>query len=163
MIVIPRAYAFTSAGAGRQGLDGKGKYGLVGLNAIDLPIVVDGINEKGLVGGVLYFPGYAGYAAADTVDAGTALAPWEVVTWALSNFATVAEIKAAIGDIAVVDTVLTAMNMVPPLHFTFHDETGASLVVEPIDGKLQDPRQPRRGDDQLADVRLAPHQPAGTT
>ena len=137
MIVIPRAYAFTSAALDGKGMAWKGKYGVVGLNAIDLPVVVDGINEKGLVGGVLYFPGYAGYAEAGTVDPGTALAPWEVVTWALSSFATVAEVKAAIAGIAVVDTVLTAMDMVPPLHFTFHDETGASLVVEPIDGKLQ--------------------------
>jgi choloylglycine hydrolase len=136
MIVIPRAYAFTGTTPEGKGLAWKGKYGLVGLNAAGLPVVVDGLNEKGLVGGILYFPGYAGYADAKTVDPETALAPWEVLTWALSSFATVAEVKAAIADIAVVGTVLPAMDMVPPLHFTFHDETGASLVVEPIDGRL---------------------------
>lgn len=137
VIVIPRGYGFASAASADNAFSWKGKYGIVGMNGVGLPVIIDGMNEKGLVGGVLYFPDYAGYADAKTADPKTALAPWEVVTWALSNFATIAEIKAAIGNVSVVGTVLSAMNIVPPFHYTFHDATGASLVVEPIDGKLK--------------------------
>lgn len=137
MIVIPRGYAFSSDAPGAVGLKWKGKYASAGLNGAGLPVIVDGINEKGLVGGVLYFPGYAGYADPKAAGPKSAMAPWEVVTWALSNFATVAEIRAALTDVSVVDVVLPAMGIVPPLHYTFHDETGASLVVEPVGGKLK--------------------------
>lgn len=137
VVVIPRGYAFTSDAPANTGLKWTGKYAAVGMNGVGLPIIVDGMNEKGLVGGVLYFPGYAAYAKPKTNGDKTALAPWEVVTWALSNFSTIAEVKAAIADISVVDVVLPALGIVPPFHYTFHDETGASLVVEPIDGKLK--------------------------
>ena len=37
------------------------KYGFVGMNSASLPIVSDGINEKGLIVGENEFPGYDGY------------------------------------------------------------------------------------------------------
>jgi len=56
VIVIPRGYQLQ--GTGPDGRPGSGlaytsKYGVVGLNGLKLPIVVDGMNEKGLVGGAL--------------------------------------------------------------------------------------------------------------
>ena len=137
MIVIPRDYAFTGAAPDGKGIDWTAQYGVVGLNGVDMPIVVDGLNEKGLVGGILYFPGYADYADPAKIEGKTALTPWEVVTWALTRFATVAEVKAAIADVAVVEAVMPALDMVPPFHYTFHDATGASLVVEPLGGELK--------------------------
>jgi len=137
MMVVPRGYSFTSVVTDGKGIDWTGKYGVVGLNAFDLPEVVDGVNEKGLAGGILYFPGYAGYADAKDIDAKSGLAPWEVLTWALTQYTTVAEVKAAIADISVVGVVESSLGMVPPFHYVFHDESGASLVVEPVDGKLK--------------------------
>jgi choloylglycine hydrolase len=95
------------------------------------------MNEKGLVGGILYFPGFAGYADATKAAPARSLAPWEVLTWALTSFATVAEVKAAIGEIAIVDIVEETMKITPPVHYTLHDATGASLVIEPVEGKLK--------------------------
>ncbi len=59
------------------------------------------------------------------------------MSWALTNFSTVAEVKAALGSIAVIDVKQPNMGFAPPVHYTLHDATGASIVIEPIDGKLK--------------------------
>lgn len=137
-IVIPRQHALTSVTAGnRPGLAWQSKYAAVGLNAFGIPALLDGVNEKGLAGGLLYFPGFAGYADPATTDPAKSLAPWDFLTWALTNFATVAEVRAAIDGIAIVDVVQPTMGIAPPAHFTLHDASGASLVIEPIGGELK--------------------------
>lgn len=137
-LVIPRNYKLTATGTGgKPSMSWTGKYAAVGMNALGAAALVDGMNEKGLVGGILYFPGFAGYADPAKVDPAKSLAPWEILTWALTSFATVAEVKAALGDIAVVNIVEETMKITPPVHYTLHDATGASLVIEPVDGKLK--------------------------
>ncbi len=56
---------------------------------------------------------------------------------ALTSFSTVEEVKQAIKSISVIDVKQADMGFVPPVHYTLHDATGASIVVEPIDGKLK--------------------------
>lgn len=137
-MVIPRNYKLASTGAdGKPAASWTGKYAAVGLNALGVTALVDGMNEKGLVGGILYFPGFAGYADAAKSDPAKSLAPWDVLTWALTNFATVAEVKAALEGMTVISVEQPLMKMVPPVHYTLHDASGASLVIEPIDGKLK--------------------------
>lgn len=137
-IVIPRHFAFHATGAGgKSAWSWKSRYAIAGLNAFGLPVVVDGLNEKGLTGGVLYFPGFASYAKPETVDASHALAPWDFLTWALANFASVAELREALATISIVEARQPTLGIVPPFHYTLHDSSGGSLVVEPIDGKLK--------------------------
>ena len=137
-IVLPRQFAFTATGpGGKPGLVWSSKYGAVGLNAFGLPILTDGMNEKGLAGGILYFPGYADYADAAKSDPAKALAPWEFLTWALTSFASVAEVKAAIAGIAIIDVAQPNLGITPPFHYTLHDASGASIVVEPVNGALK--------------------------
>ncbi|WP_051328850.1 linear amide C-N hydrolase [Geminicoccus roseus] len=137
-IVIPRKLALAATGPdGQPGMRWTGKYGVVGLNGLDLPAVVDGINEKGLTGGILYFPDFAGYADPAKADPATALAPWDFLTWALTSFATVAEVKAALASVSVIGVKPEGVGFVPPFHYTLHDPSGASLVVEPVDGELK--------------------------
>src|SRR5262249_51828401 len=60
VIVVPRGNEFVgSTSGGKPGLRWKNQYSLVGANAFDQPITVDGLNEKGLQVGLFYFPGYA--------------------------------------------------------------------------------------------------------
>ena len=137
-IVLPRQFAFTATGpGGKPGLVWSSKYGAVGLNAFGLPILTDGMNEKGLAGGILYFPGYAGYADAAKTDPAKALAPWEFLTWALTSFASVAEVKAALAGVAIIDVAQPNLGITPPFHYTLHDASGASIVVEPVNGALK--------------------------
>ncbi|MFD1199429.1 linear amide C-N hydrolase [Brucella gallinifaecis] len=137
MIVLPRNYSFKAdMPEGQSGKAWESKYAAVGMNAFGVTALADGMNEKGLTGGVLYFPGFAGYAEPGTGKSDDSLAPWDFLTWALTNFATVAEVKAALDNVSVVGVQQKDMGIVPPLHYTLHDATGASIVIEPVDGKL---------------------------
>lgn len=137
-MVIPRGFTLTSTGPDNTpAMTWTSKYGAVGLNAMGITALVDGMNEKGLTGGILYFPGFAGYADPAKSDPAKSLAPWDVLTWALTSFATVAEVKAALSEIAIVEVVQSDMKIVPPVHYTLHDPSGASLVIEPMDGTLK--------------------------
>lgn len=136
-IVIPRQHPFSATGPdGKAGLTWKGTYAATGLNAYGWPILVDGMNERGLAGGILYFPNYAEYTDPAKAQASQSMAPWEFLTWALTNFATVAEVKAAINNVNVISVIQPGQDFVPPVHYTLHDATGASLVIEPTGGKL---------------------------
>ncbi|QIG48861.1 choloylglycine hydrolase family protein [Nordella sp. HKS 07] len=137
-IVVPRHYALNSIGAdGKPAMTWQSKYAAVGLNALGVSALVDGMNEKGLAGGILYFPDYAGYADPAKADRAKSLAPWDFLTWALTNFATVDEVKAALADISVINVVQPEMGFAPPVHYTLHDASGKSLVIEPVDGVLK--------------------------
>jgi choloylglycine hydrolase len=137
-IVIPRHFAIAGTGPdGKAGHQWNTKYGAVGLNAFGQTVLTDGMNEKGMAGGILYFPGYAGYAKPSDTEPSKALAPWEFLTWALTSFATVAEVKAAVTEVAIIDIAQPNLGVAPPFHFTLHDAGGASIVIEPIGGVLK--------------------------
>ncbi len=63
LIVIPRNYSITATAPGKSvGTGGKTwatKYAATGTNFFDMPLVCEGINEKGLTGGLFYFPIFA--------------------------------------------------------------------------------------------------------
>lgn len=134
---VPRGLKVQAEGP--KGVTGKSwttKYAVIGLNAFGMAMIVDGMNEKGLAGGILYYAGFAEYTdAKDAID-GQVLAPWEFLSWALTNFATVGEVKDAISQVQVVGEVLPALKIAPPFHYTLHDANGDSIVVEPTGGKL---------------------------
>lgn len=137
LVVTPRKLEFVGSGPNNsKGLTWRAKYGAVGMNAFDQPIITDGMNEKGMAGGILYFPGHAGYADPASVDPKKSLAPWEFLTWALTNFADVAEVKAALKDITIIALEQGDLKVVPPFHYVLHDAAGGVLVIEPIQGKL---------------------------
>ncbi len=137
IIFLPRGYRFPEPGEPRQaGLQWESKYAIIGANAQGMKLVVDGINEKGLAGGLLWFPGFAQYAEPTAEDRAQQLAPWQFLTWALSSFATVEEVKASLDDVKVVSLLYKQLNQILPLHYTLHDASGASIVVEPRGGKL---------------------------
>jgi len=60
--------------------------------------------------------------------------------WALGNFATVDEVRRAVKDIVIVPMPLPGFGstegQMAPVHFFLRDQTGQSIVIEPIDGKL---------------------------
>lgn len=123
-----------------KGLRFRAKYGFVGMNAFGTNIVCDGLNEKGLMVGMLLFPGYAGYQPYASGKAGSTITQFQVGDWLLSQCATVAEAKREIAKIRVCQGP-TVLDGVPigdlPLHYTIHDATGASAVVEYVGGELR--------------------------
>jgi choloylglycine hydrolase len=139
ILIVPRHLAET--GTGPSGVAGTGlawttKYGAVGMNAFGLPVLIDGMNEAGLAGGLLYMPGLAEYEDVSPAQGKESIASYELLTYVLTNFATVAEAKAAIPHLLVNRSIQSTLKMPAPIHMTLHDPSGASLVVEYIGGKL---------------------------
>jgi hypothetical protein len=57
IMMVPRGYARTGTTPdGKAGMKWKAKYASVGLNGAGLPVLFDGVNEKGLAAGTFYFP-----------------------------------------------------------------------------------------------------------
>jgi choloylglycine hydrolase len=121
---------------GKPGKAWKAKYASVGANGLGLKVLVDGFNEKGLAAELFYFPGTAGYMPYSPADAGNTMAPWELGSWLLDNFASVDEVKANIGKVVVPAVLLKAWNLELEVHFVVHDVTGKSMVIEYTKGKL---------------------------
>ena len=112
------------------------KYASVGANGLGLPLIFDGLNEKGLAIGLFYFPATAGYMPYRLPDAGKTIAPWEMGSWILDNFSTVEEVKANASQIVVAEVVFKGWGFVPPVHFVVTDASGKSIVIEYVGGKL---------------------------
>jgi choloylglycine hydrolase len=137
VIVVPRGYQrIGTAPDDKDGLKWKAKYASVGANGLGLPIIVDGLNEAGLAVGLFYFPSTAGYMPYTPADADKAIAPWQLGSWLLDNFASVDEVRANIGAIVVPATVLKQWGFSPPVHAIVHDASGKSIVIEYVGGKL---------------------------
>jgi len=137
VIVVPRGYSrIGTTPDGKNGLKWKSKYASVGANGVGMPVSFDGFNEKGLAIGLFYFPGTAKYMDYTAADAGKTVAPWEMGSWMLENFATVEEVKENAGKIVVPAVVFEAWGFAPPVHYVVHDASGKSIVIEYVNGKL---------------------------
>jgi choloylglycine hydrolase len=137
VMMVPRGYARTGTTPdGKEGLKWKAKYASVGLNGAGLPVLFDGLNEKGLAAGMFYFPTSAGYMPYAAADAGKTIAQWEVGSWILENFASVEEVKAGIGSVTVPAVVFSGWGFAPEAHYVVHDASGKSIVIEYVGGKL---------------------------
>jgi len=137
VMMIPRGYArIGSTPDGKEGLKWKSKYASVGANGVGFPLIFDGVNEKGLSAGLFYFPTSAKYMPYTAADAGKTLAPWEVGSWILENFASVEEVRANIGNVVVPAVVYKEWGFAPEVHFIVQDAAGQSVVLEYVGGKL---------------------------
>ena len=140
LTTIPRDYALK--GIGTDGKYGSGrnwnsKYAATGMNPLGLPELVDGMNEKGLMGGVLNLPNSAEFQAVSSANSSDSINSVQVLTYALTSFATVDEVKAGLQKIKVNGAKIAAYgNNTPLIHYTFHDANGKSIVVEYLKGEL---------------------------
>jgi choloylglycine hydrolase len=137
VIMIPRGYSRTGTTPdGKPGLKWKSKYASVGASGVGMPVLVEGVNEKGLAAGLFYFPTSAKYLAYTAADAARTIAPWELGSWMLENFATVDEVSANIGKVVVPSVVFGGWGFAPEVHFIVQDATGKSIVIEYVGGRL---------------------------
>lgn len=138
LVVIPRGYKFTAhTPDGKPGLTWQGKYGVVGIDAVEKDIVVDGMNEKGLAVGVFYHPGFAEYQKYDPARAADAMAPTDVGQYLLSTCATVDEVRAAIAKVRVVAVMEPALGIPAPVHYIATEPSGKAVVIEYLKGELK--------------------------
>ncbi len=136
-IAIPRNFSYAGTGVdNKPGKVWKTKYAAIGMNGIHLPVLVDGMNEKGLSGGMLYAPNTAEYQDVSADDSANSIASYEMLTYALTNFATVDEAREAFQHIMINKTGHAPFKGAVPVHMTLHDATGKNLVIEYHHGKL---------------------------
>jgi choloylglycine hydrolase len=101
--------------------------------------LLDGINEAGLAAGAFYFPTFAEYTPVTPENRAKALSPGDFSNWILTQFASVEEVRRAVENkaVVIVPTVLEGWGPeTPPAHYVVYDKTGASIVIEPVHGKL---------------------------
>ena len=137
LTVIPKGtpYVGTLPDGSCDGLAWTSKYGVVGVTAVDRPLLMDGINEKGLAGGSLLFPGFAEYQTYNASLSKQTLAQWEFLTWVLTTCETVDEVRAEVKKVQVSNSIIKNVGSIP-LHFVFHDRKGNCLVVEHTKGQM---------------------------
>ncbi len=140
LAVIPRNLALL--GVGVDGKPGSGhnwtsKYAVAGMNGLGLPVLVDGMNEKGLIGGLLNAPNTAMYQDVTFADSANSIASIQILIYALTNYATIDEVKTGFPKIKVNRSTIPAYgNKSAPIRMTLHDAQGKSLVIEYLNGEL---------------------------
>jgi len=127
----PRGVTRDDGVAGR--LTWTSKYGSVIATAFDI-ISVDGLNEAGLAGHVLWLA-ESTYGEPD--DARTQLSQAVWLQYFLDNFATVADAVAWIAetDVQVVQLPDPTGGVPPTIHLALDDATGDSAIIEYIEGR----------------------------
>lgn len=94
-----------------------------------VPVLYEGVNEAGLMGGQLYYRGFASYEA--VARPGTLpLQPPFLVSHCLAQCASVEEVVRLVREEATLVSE-PLLGAVPPLHWSFSDRTGETVVIEP--------------------------------
>ncbi len=130
-VVVPRGYGYTSyTPTGQNGLTFSAKHGFVGVSIMDENFVVEGLNELGLSAGLFYFPGYGEYPEYKAANNAKTIADMQLVSWILSQFATVAEVRAALPSVDLVSVAGSST-----VHWRVADSSGEQIVIEYINGE----------------------------
>ncbi|MBT1443674.1 linear amide C-N hydrolase [Shewanella sp. JM162201] len=129
--IVPRGYQInTDLPDGKKGMSWKTKYGLVGVDALNKDLFIDGMNEKGLTANLFYHEGFAEYAKYDPAKADSSVPILALAPYLLTNFANTDEVRAALEKIQVVGVHVDAIGGVPPVHIFLTDPRGKAIVVE---------------------------------
>jgi choloylglycine hydrolase len=137
LIVVPRKFSYAGqTTSGQSGLKWTTRFGHVGFAPFDMPLVADGVNERGLGCGAFYLPGYAEYQSNNEQEIDRTLSQLDLVSWVLGSFETVAQVREALTQVRVVGVVPPQASFVVPLHYWVVDETGDAAVIEYTGGEL---------------------------
>jgi len=139
VVIVPREHQFgASAPDGKQGLRWQAKYGVVALDVLGKDYLSDGMNEKGLVVGFLYHPGFAEYQPYDPSKADISMGPADLPGYVLTQFSTVDEVRDGLAKVRVVPIPEPLLGGIPvPMHLMVADQTGKAIVVEYLKGELR--------------------------
>lgn len=129
-VVIPRGQSLQSLTPGSEpGVAFKARYGVVGLAVVEERFIAEGINEAGLSAGLFFFPQYGSYESYEAAQSERTLVDLEVAQWILTQFATIDEVKASIGDVRIVGLEANAV-----VHWRIGEPSGRQVVLEIVDG-----------------------------
>jgi choloylglycine hydrolase len=139
LVIISRDHEFVGQTPdGKPGVRWMAKYGVVALDALEKDFLTDGMNEKGLVVGVLYLPGFTEFQQYDPEQHDRSMGPTDLATYVLTQFSTVDEVRDGLKKLFVVPIPEPAIGGIPaPLHLMVADQTGKAIAVEYIDGEIK--------------------------
>jgi len=138
LVVVPQGVTFTALTPdGKNGKKFKSKYGFVAMSLFNDDFLGDGINEAGLAGGGFFHPGYAKYTDYKKSNAANTISPQEVMSYILSSFKNVDEVKKGMQEVDVVGVIDEEMGMELPGHWILSDATGATVVIEFTNGEMK--------------------------
>ena len=130
-VVAPRGHKHQSyTPTGENGLKYDAKYGYVGIYTEYEPFVVEGINESGLSAGLFFFPQYGEYAPYDSAHNAKTLCDMQYVSWVLSQFSSIDQVKDAISEIDLV----TLNHKIGAVHWRIAEPNGRMVVLEVVAG-----------------------------
>ena len=130
-VVCPKKHrqqSYTPDGA--NGLVYEAKYGYVGIYTEYEPFVVEGVNETGLSAGLFFFPNYGEYAAYKPSESAKTLCDMQLVSWVLSQFSTIDELKSALKSV----NLVTLNHKIGSVHWRITQPDGTMAVLEVVDG-----------------------------
>lgn len=114
---------------GPLGMTWVGKYAYFGMSALGMNIIADGMNEKGLSIGALWFPDTE-YPTMYSKVGRPEIALVDLSDWILAMFSSVEEVASALNEVYIIPTKVPGVSTIPPLHFSVHDSRGESIVIE---------------------------------
>ena len=144
MSYVPAGTKVVSVAPGKKpGLSFETKYPVLGVSADvgvgnGINMMVESANNQGLSISTNELPGSQSPAGAGS-DAAKALATTDLGLYLLGNFQSVAEVKEALQGSAVsvwVPKIPLVGNIEAPFHYILFDKTGAGIVIEFLDGKM---------------------------
>ena len=132
IVVVPAGTKITTLSWDdkNEGFTYEAKYGFAGANCLEKPVVVDGVNEKGLYFGAFYFAGISTFETVNQQNRNRAISSEELGNWILSQFSSVDEVRAALPEKVVVGSYIKEIDGVAPFHYAVSDASGASVVIE---------------------------------
>lgn len=130
-VVVPRGHVQQSyTPQGQDGLKFQSVYGYVGIYTEYEPFVVEGVNEAGLSAGLFFFPQYGQYAPFVKERASETLCDMQFVSWVLSQFSTINQVKDALSKIDLV----TLDSKIGAVHWRITEPGGRMVVLEVVGG-----------------------------
>ncbi|WP_320006309.1 choloylglycine hydrolase family protein [Maridesulfovibrio sp.] len=138
IVIVPSGQSFTGlVPDGMQGKKWKSKYGFVGIDMLKKDFFADAMNEKGLAAGLFYHPGYASFPEYRKSQADNSISSGDVVTYIVSQFATIDEVKTGMENVRVVGVVEGSLGKSIEAHWMITEQSGKSIVIEYADGKMK--------------------------
>lgn len=133
-VVIPRGVQIVSyTPEGRNGLEFTAKYGVAGIAPQQKEFIIEGINEAGLSAGLFYFPKFGKYVEYNPQNKGKTLADMQFVSWVLSEFSSIDQVKEALKEVDVVSIAVGGDSST--VHWRIGEPGGRQVVLEFIGGK----------------------------
>lgn len=140
LLYYPKGTSFelsAPANSGHDAIKLKSKYAIFGVGtALEDNAMLDGQNSAGLALSGNFLPGFTQYQTVSKQDK-KYLSILEFTQFVLSNYATVAEVKAELPKYKVWSPNIKNLPIEPTIHFLITDKSGANVVIEFINGEMR--------------------------